>query len=51
MKTSTEAKKITREIAELLPRVSKDVKNEMLIILRWENANQNEKKSEEEDAK
>lgn len=51
MKTATEAKKITKEIAELLPSVSKDVKEKMLIILRWENAKQNEKKSEEEDAK
>ena len=40
MKTSTEAKKFTKEIAELLPMVSNDVKNEMLIILRWENAKQ-----------
>lgn len=38
MKTATEAKKITKEIAELLPGISMNVKEEMLIILRWENA-------------
>lgn len=51
MKRVAEAREIAKEIAELLPGASKDVKKEMLIILRWENAKQNEKKSEEEDAK
>ena len=45
MKTSTEAKKITKEIAELLPEVPTDVKEDMLIILKWENM----KKSNETD--
>lgn len=47
MKTSTEAKKITKEIAELLPEVPTDVKEDMLIILKWENMKKNGKEKEE----
>lgn len=43
LKTAAEGKTITKEIVELLLKATEETKNDLLIILQWENMKQNKK--------